>query len=124
MLSDISGSIIIAQTPFDDRGAVDFVSIDSLTDFYLGHGANGFVVLGVSGEGGKLTSQEALDVSSRFIKRAGEKSSNCRSKQSQFGSATGPREGSNGSWSFGRHDRSALGHTDGSGTVQLLCGRV
>ena len=73
MLSDISGSIIIAQTPFDDRGAVDFVSIDSLTDFYLGHGANGFVVLGVSGEGGKLTSQEALDVSSRFIKRAGEK---------------------------------------------------
>src|SRR6476659_1566716 len=73
MLSDISGSIIIAQTPFDDRGAVDLASIDTLTDFYLGHGANGFVVLGVSGEVGKLTSQEALDVSSRFIKRAGEK---------------------------------------------------
>jgi 4-hydroxy-tetrahydrodipicolinate synthase len=73
MLTEISGSIIIAQTPFDDRGAVDFASIDSLTDFYLGHGANGFVVLGVSGEGGKLTSQEALDVSSRFIKRAGKK---------------------------------------------------
>ena len=71
MLSDISGSIIIAQTPFDDRGAVDLSSIDTLTDFYLGHGANGFVVLGVSGEGGKLTSQEAFDVSSRFIKRAG-----------------------------------------------------
>ena len=71
MLSEISGSVIIAQTPFDDRGAVDFASIDSLTEFYLGHGANGFVVLGVSGEGGKLTSQEALDVSSRFIKRSG-----------------------------------------------------
>ena len=71
MLSDISGSFIIAQTPFDDRGAVDFTSINSLTDFYLSHGANGFVVLGVSGEGGKLTSQEAFDVSSRFIKRAG-----------------------------------------------------
>jgi 4-hydroxy-tetrahydrodipicolinate synthase len=73
MLSDISGSVIIAQTPFDDRGAVDLASIDSLTDFYLGHGANGFVVLGVSGEGGKLTSQEAFDVSSRFLKRAGNK---------------------------------------------------
>src|SRR6478752_2496595 len=73
MLSDISGSVIIAQTPFDDRGAVDFASIDSLTDFYLGHGANGFVVLGVSGEGGKLTSQEALDVSFSFIKRVGKK---------------------------------------------------
>src|SRR6478609_799408 len=70
MLSDISGSIIIAQTPFDDRGAVDFVSIDSLTDFYLGHGADGFVVLGVSGEGGKLTPDEAQQVSTRFIARA------------------------------------------------------
>ena len=34
MLSDISGSIIIAQTPFDDRGAVDFTSID-LSDRFL-----------------------------------------------------------------------------------------
>ena len=41
MLSDISGSFIIARTSFDDRGAVDFTSIDSLTDFYLSHGANG-----------------------------------------------------------------------------------
>ena len=73
MLSEISGSIIIAQTPFDERSAVDLTSINSLTDFYLSHGANGFVVLGVSGEGGKLTSQEAFDVSSRFIKRAGNK---------------------------------------------------
>jgi 4-hydroxy-tetrahydrodipicolinate synthase len=73
MLDELSGSIIIAQTPFDDRGAVDLDSIDTLTDFYLKHGANGFVVLGVSGEGGKLTPQEALDVSSRFIARAGNK---------------------------------------------------
>jgi 4-hydroxy-tetrahydrodipicolinate synthase len=73
MLSDIKGSVIIAQTPFDDRGAVDLASIDSLVDFYLGHGADGFVVLGVSGEGGKLTPDEALEVSSRFIARAGGK---------------------------------------------------
>jgi 4-hydroxy-tetrahydrodipicolinate synthase len=73
MLSDIKGSVIIAQTPFDDRGAIDLDSIDSLTDFYLGHGANGLVVLGVSGEGGRLTPVEALDVASRFIARAGGK---------------------------------------------------
>ena len=48
MLNNLSGSIIIAQTPFDDRGAIDLASIDTLTDFYLRHGANGFVVLGVS----------------------------------------------------------------------------
>lgn len=73
MLHDIQGSFIIAQTPFDDVGAIDLASIDSLTDFYLGHGANGFVVLGVSGEGGKLTPEEAQQVSRRFIARAGGK---------------------------------------------------
>jgi 4-hydroxy-tetrahydrodipicolinate synthase len=71
MLSDLKGSVIIAQTPpFDDRGAVDLASIDTLTDFYLKHGADGFVVLGVSGEGPRLAPQEALDVISRFIARA------------------------------------------------------
>jgi 4-hydroxy-tetrahydrodipicolinate synthase len=70
MLSDLKGSVIIAQTPFDDRGAVDLASIDALTDFYLKHGADGFVVLGVSGEGPRLAPQEALDVASRFIARA------------------------------------------------------
>jgi 4-hydroxy-tetrahydrodipicolinate synthase len=73
MLSGIKGSFIIAQTPFDDCGAVDEASIDTLVDFYLRHGADGFVVLGVSGEGAKLTPDEAVTVSSRFIKRAGGK---------------------------------------------------
>lgn len=70
MLSGIKGSFIIAQTPFDERGTVDLQSIDSLADFYLRHGADGFVVLGVSGEGGKLTPEEAQAVSKRFIARA------------------------------------------------------
>ena len=38
MLSDISGSYHYRSTPFDDRGAVDLTSINSLTDFYLSHG--------------------------------------------------------------------------------------
>lgn len=73
MLNGINGSFIIAQTPFDDLGAVDEASIDTLVDFYLRHGADGFVVLGVSGEGTKLTPDEAVTISSRFIKRAGGK---------------------------------------------------
>lgn len=73
MLQGLCGSIIIAQTPFDDRGAVDFDSIDTLVDFYLGHGADGFVVLGVSGEGPRLAPDEALEVATRFIGRAGGK---------------------------------------------------
>lgn len=73
MLSALNGSVIIAQTPFDDRGAVDLGSIDTLVDFYLGHGADGFVVLGVSGEGPRMAPDEALEVASRFIARAGAK---------------------------------------------------
>ena len=70
MLDKLSGSVIIAQTPFDERGAVDLASIDSLTDFYLKHGADGFVVLGVSGEGPRLSPEEAVSVASHFISRA------------------------------------------------------
>lgn len=70
MLSQLHGSVIIAQTPFDDRGAIDLASIDTLVDFNLRHGADGFVVLGVSGEGPRLAPQEAIDVATRFIARA------------------------------------------------------
>jgi 4-hydroxy-tetrahydrodipicolinate synthase len=70
MLENLKGSVTIAQTPFDDRGAVDLESIDTLTDFYVKHGVDGFVVLGVSGEGPRLAPDEALQVASRFIARA------------------------------------------------------
>ena len=52
MLSNLQGSIIIAQTPFDDRGAIDLASIDTLTNFYLKHGADGFVAGDGVGERG------------------------------------------------------------------------
>ena len=70
MLEQSKGIYIVAQTPFGDSGAVDLDSVDSLVDFYLGHGADGMTVLGVAGEAGKLTPDEAIAVSSRFIGRA------------------------------------------------------
>jgi 4-hydroxy-tetrahydrodipicolinate synthase len=70
MLDALKGSVIIAQTPFDERGAVDLASIDTLVAFYLKHGADGFVVLGVSGEGPRLAPDEALEVATRYIARA------------------------------------------------------
>jgi 4-hydroxy-tetrahydrodipicolinate synthase len=69
-LADAHGVYIVAQTPFADDGALDLSSIDSLTDFYLRHGADGFTVLGVAGESVKLTPAESIDVASRFIRRA------------------------------------------------------
>jgi 4-hydroxy-tetrahydrodipicolinate synthase len=101
MLNNLKGSIIIAQTPFDDRGAIDLASIDTLTDFYLKHGADGFVVLGVSGEGPRLAPDEALEVVSRFIARAAGKPvivgvSNPSSAQLRMMSAEAMNRGASG----------------------------
>jgi len=73
MLDQSRGVFIVTQTPFDDTGTVDLDSVDTLVDFYLKHGADGLTVLGVAGEAGKLTPDEAFDVARRFIVRAGDK---------------------------------------------------
>ncbi|OZI31014.1 dihydrodipicolinate synthase family protein [Bordetella genomosp. 10] len=70
MLHQARGVYIVTQTPFDGDGGVDHASIDTLVDFYLRHGADGFTVLGVAGEAAKLTADEALGVARRFIARA------------------------------------------------------
>ena len=73
MLSESKGFFVVAQTTFDDRGALDLDSLDSLIDFYLRHGVAGFTVLGVAGEAHKLTPEEALAVASRYIQHSGGK---------------------------------------------------
>jgi 4-hydroxy-tetrahydrodipicolinate synthase len=70
MLNSAKGVYIVAQTPFDEQGNVDLESIDTLVEFYRQHGANGFTVLGVSGEAGKLSAEEARQVAQRYIQRA------------------------------------------------------
>lgn len=67
--SHSKGVFVIAATPFTDDGAVDFDSIDSLCDFYLGFGIDGLTILGIMGEAQKLSQDEALAVMQRFLKR-------------------------------------------------------
>lgn len=64
-----AGLFPIAPTPFLADGAIDFESIDRLTDFYLAAGATGLTVLGIMGEAPKLEQSEAIAVASRFIQR-------------------------------------------------------
>lgn len=71
MLAAMKGVYIVAQTPFDADAGIDLASVDTLVDFYCRHGADGFTVLGVSGEAGKLTEAESLAVAKRYIARAG-----------------------------------------------------
>jgi 4-hydroxy-tetrahydrodipicolinate synthase len=61
----------IAPTPFAEDGAIDFASIDRLSEFYLRAGATGVTVLGQLGEAPKLDAAESLAVAARFIKAFG-----------------------------------------------------
>lgn len=64
-----SGVYVIAVTPFSDQGAIDFVSIDSMIDFYLGKGVTGLTLLGMMGEAPKLTAAESLAVVKQVMGR-------------------------------------------------------
>jgi 4-hydroxy-tetrahydrodipicolinate synthase len=64
------GVFAIAPTPFHDDGAIDWNSVDRMTDFYFEAGCNGLTVLGVLGEAPKLDANEAPAIAERVIKRA------------------------------------------------------
>ncbi|MBV1696200.1 MAG: dihydrodipicolinate synthase family protein [Hyphomicrobiales bacterium] len=62
-----AGVYVIAATPFRQDGAIDFASIDRLTEFYRGCGATGLTVLGMMGEAPKLDAAESIAVVKRFV---------------------------------------------------------
>jgi 4-hydroxy-tetrahydrodipicolinate synthase len=64
-----SGVFTIAVTPFLPDGALDLESIDRMVDFYLEKGANGLTILGMMGEAGKLSADEAVTVVRRVVTR-------------------------------------------------------
>ncbi len=66
-----AGVYAIAVTPFDPAGNVDFASIDTMMDFYVGCGVTGLTILGVLGEAPKLDSEESLAVIRRVLAKAG-----------------------------------------------------
>jgi len=64
-----AGVFTIACTPFHPDGALDEASIDSMVDFYVEKGATGLTILGMMGEAGKLTAEEAVVVIRRVTAR-------------------------------------------------------
>jgi len=70
-LLDARGVYPIALTPFLDDGAIDFASIDCLSEFYLRAGSTGVTVLGQLGEAPKLDAGESVAVAQRFIRAFG-----------------------------------------------------
>jgi len=53
------GVYIISATPFDDDGAIDYNSADSLVEFYIDKGVAGITILGMMGEASKMSTDEA-----------------------------------------------------------------
>ncbi len=64
------GVYAIATTPFLDDGAIDFNSIDRLTDFYEESGCSGITILGIMGEAPKLEPDESRAIIKRVVSRA------------------------------------------------------
>ena len=65
-----SGVFPIAPTAFDASGAIDFSSMDRLTDFYVAMGSTGITVLGQLGEAPKLSLSESVAITQAMIRRA------------------------------------------------------
>ena len=64
------GVFAIAVTPFTPEGAVDYASVDSMTDFYLRSGVTGLTILGMMGEAPKLDPAESLAISNQVVRRS------------------------------------------------------
>ncbi len=65
-----NGVFTIAATPFLPDGALDLDSLDRMVDAYIERGANGLTILGMMGEAGKLSAEEAVAVVRRVTARA------------------------------------------------------
>jgi 4-hydroxy-tetrahydrodipicolinate synthase len=63
------GVYIISVTPFTDQGDIDWASVDSLVEFYIGKGVRGVTILGMMGEAQKLAETESAAFAKYFIDR-------------------------------------------------------
>lgn len=61
------GVYVIAATPFNESGNIDWASVDSLIEFYLGKGVDGMTILGMMGEAQKLSESESIELTEYIL---------------------------------------------------------
>jgi 4-hydroxy-tetrahydrodipicolinate synthase len=66
----LAGVWNIVPTPFHPDEGLDLQSLGTLTDFVVGSGVDGMTILGVLGEGAKVTDSERLAIIDAVITRA------------------------------------------------------
>lgn len=72
-MNRVRGVYTIMPTPFAEDGSLDLQSLESLTDFLIGLGVDGLVVLGVMGEAPKLSQKEQDEVITTTVQAASER---------------------------------------------------
>jgi len=71
-MTRLRGALAAAVTPLRD-GAFDGPAVTAYTDFLAGHGLDGVLVLGTTGEGVLFSPEERREIAAAFIESAGEK---------------------------------------------------
>ena len=66
-MKDFTGIIVVVPTPFDADGRIDDASVESLIGHYLDLGVQGLTIMGVMGEGSKLTATESQTLMRRIF---------------------------------------------------------
>jgi 4-hydroxy-tetrahydrodipicolinate synthase len=72
MLGNVLTAIV---TPFHDDGSVDFDAFQSLARHLVGHGSDGLVVAGTTGESPTLSDRERIDLVRAALEAVGEEAS-------------------------------------------------
>jgi 4-hydroxy-tetrahydrodipicolinate synthase len=67
------GVYAISATSFTDTGQIDWASIDSLIEFYLQCRVSGLTILGMMGEAQKLSEEESVEFTRRYLRRVNER---------------------------------------------------
>ncbi|WP_342221348.1 4-hydroxy-tetrahydrodipicolinate synthase [Candidatus Fukatsuia endosymbiont of Tuberolachnus salignus] len=66
-----TGSIVALITPMDEKGKVDYKSLEKLVDYHVASGTKAIVSMGTTGECATLKRDEHVDVVLKTVERAG-----------------------------------------------------
>ena len=66
-MKDFTGVIAVVPTPFDDAGRIDEASLERLIGYYMSLGLQGLTIMGVMGEGSKLSAAESQHLMRRIF---------------------------------------------------------
>lgn len=70
-MKDFTGVIAVVPTPFDEAGRIDEASLERLIGYYMSLGLQGLTIMGVMGEGSKLSAAESQQLMRRIFAIAG-----------------------------------------------------